>query len=1033
MENILHRFRLLLLLLCCCMNSIAALDANTDREALLSFKSMVSDPRISLIGWNQSVPLCAWFGVSCTTTQKRVRSLLLVRLGLSGTIPHQLANLTSLEILDLSSNDFHGPIPQEFSSLARLQHLHLFNNSLAGSIPVALSRCSNLVSLTLPWNQLTGSIPSEFGRLSMLKILQLSKNNLTGTIPPTLGNLSSLTVLGLSQNELVGRIPNELGHLKNLVTLQISVNQLTGEIPHSIFNISSLEYISVTQNSLVGKLMVDMGVGLPNLRQLYMGMNKLEGPIPSSLSNASQIRVLDLSSNLFQGSFPLLGGLKNLVSLNLGYNNLTSTTELNIQIFESLANCIQLEEFIVPSNQLAGELPSSTANLSSHLQEFCVDRNFLSGGFPQGIEKFRNLTVLSLYKNSFKGALPSSIGQLHNLQRFSLYQNMFSGVIPDSFRNLTQLYQLFMANNQFSGTIPKSIGDCQSLQELGLDRNKLSGSIPKEIFRPSNLRILSLARNALTGSLPTEVDGLHQLMFLDISDNQLSGAIPATIDQCSNLQNVSMARNKFNGSIPRSIGKLAGLESLDLSSNNLSGPFPDELGNLRVLQKLNLSFNDLEGQVPRNDFFKNLSRVFLQGNSKLCIVEDEIAGKLGIHTCTSTTRRREKGSVAPKIIIPIVSIVTLGILFYSVKVLIDQKKRGKESNSLLSFKGQRPKISYSQILAATNDFAEENLIGKGGYGSVYKGIINGGIETGEDGSPTLIAVKVLDLKQSKAAQSFTTECEALRNVRHRNLVKVITSCSSIDHRGDEFKALVMEFMSNGSLDKWLHPEDTESGLSLNLTQRLNIAIDVASAMDYLHNDCDPPVVHCDLKPSNILLDDNMRAHVGDFGLARLLSKCPTQVQSNTIGVKGSIGYIAPEYGMGGKASKSGDVYSYGVLLLEMFTGKKPTDEMFKDGRCLSQFASAVYGNGISEIVDSRLFEDDNDSEHNGSTSNPSFDNITTIRSSSSSTNNSRRREECLEAVVKVGLSCTAVLAKDRLTMRETLTKLLQNKQTLLES
>lgn len=156
-----------------------------------------------------------------------------------------------------------------------------------------------------------------------------------------------------------------------------------------------------------------------------------------------------------------------------------------------------------------------------------------------------------------------------------------------------------------------------------------------------------------------------------------------------------------------------------------------------------------------------------------------------------------------------------------------------------------------------------------------------------------MAIKVLDLKQNKASRSFIAECEALRSVRHRNLVKAITSCSSIDHGGAEFKALVMEFMSNSSIDKWLYPEDNESGLSLNLTERLNIAIDVASAVDYLHHDCDPPVVHCDLKPGNVLLDDDMGAHVGDFGLARFLLQNTAQNQCSTILLKGSIGYIPP--------------------------------------------------------------------------------------------------------------------------------------------
>ena len=170
------------------------------------------------------------------------------------------------------------------------------------------------------------------------------------------------------------------------------------------------------------------------------------------------------------------------------------------------------------------------------------------------------------------------------------------------------------------------------------------------------------------------------------------------------------------------------------------------------------------------------------------------------------------------------------------------------------------------------------MIGRGAFGSAYRAVFS----TSENGIHTTVAVKVLDLTQSKDSKSFDAECEALKNIRHWNLVKDFTSCSSIDHTRAEFKALAMEFMSNGNLDKWLYPEDVECGSTLTLTQRLNIAIDVASALDYLHHDCDPPVVHCDLKPGNVLLDEDMIAHVGDFGLARFLSHDSSQNGSGII-------------------------------------------------------------------------------------------------------------------------------------------------------
>ncbi|XP_074282413.1 putative LRR receptor-like serine/threonine-protein kinase At3g47570 [Silene latifolia] len=189
------------------------------------------------------------------------------------------------------------------------------------------------------------------------------------------------------------------------------------------------------------------------------------------------------------------------------------------------------------------------------------------------------------------------------------------------------------------------------------------------------------------------------------------------------------------------------------------------------------------------------------------------------------------------------------------------------------------KVSYDMLLKATAGFSLENLLGTGSFGSVFKGILDG----------NLVAVKVLNLEHRSASKSFMAECNMFRNVRHRNLVGVITACSSIDFQRNDFKALVYEFMPNGSLDSWLHGVHENTSLA----QRVDVAIDVAHAVCYLHHGCETPIVHCDLKPSNILLDNDMVAHVGDFGLARFLTQPLHPNQSSTIGIKGTIGYAAP--------------------------------------------------------------------------------------------------------------------------------------------
>ncbi|KAL5075446.1 hypothetical protein RYX36_014430 [Vicia faba] len=968
---------------------------NTERDILLSFKLQLTDPNNALSSWRQDSNHCTWYGVNCSKVGERVQSLTLPGLSLSGTLPSNLSNLTYLHSLDLSKNKFHGPIPIDFSHFTLLNVVQLAFNNLSGSLPPQLGQLHNLISL------------------------DFSVNNLTGEIPSTFGNLFSLKNLSLARNKFVGEIPIELGNLHNLSRLQLSENNFTGRFPTSIFfNLSSLVFLSLTKNNLSGELPQNFGHAFPNLTTLALATNRFEGVIPNSISNSSHLQIIDLANNRFHGPIPLFNNLKNLTHLTLGNNFLTSTTLLNLKFFDSLRNSTQLQILMVNDNNLTGDLPNSVAYLSGNLQQFCVSNNQLNGSIPKGINKFQNLISFSFEQNYFTGELPLELGSLKKLEQLLIYQNRLSGEIPDIFGNFTNLYMLSLGNNQFSGRIHASIGKCKRLSLLDLEMNKLVGVIPKEIFQLSGLTTLYLHGNSLNGSLPPEFK-MEQLQTMIVSDNKLSGNIPKI--EVNVLKILKMARNKFSGSIPNSLGDLASLVTLDLSSNNLTGPIPESLEKLEYMARLNLSFNKLEGEVPMKGVFMNLSQVDLQGNNRLCGFTNQVVHKLGVTLCVAG--KKEKRNILLPIILGVIgAIVLFSSMLYLLWLLISLEKHAEEKRSLSStpLKGLPQNISYGDIRLATENFSATNLVGKGGFGSVYKGVFN--INTYES-QTTILAVKVLDLQQRKATQSFSAECEALKNVRHRNLVKVITSCSSTDYKGDDFKALVMQFMPNGNLEMNLYPEDLESGSLLTLLQRLNIAIDVASAMDYLHHDCDPPIVHCDLKPANVLLDEDMVAHVADFGLARFLSQNPSEKHSSTLELKGSIGYIAPEYGLGYKASTSGDVYSFGILLLEMFIAKKPTDEMFKEGLNMNNFEKKLLN-----IVDQRLInhyeystQNFGSDSHSGESGDISY----------SDGSNTYKAEECIASAMRIGLSCVAHHPKDRLTMREALSKLHVIKQFIL--
>ncbi|XVF87307.1 hypothetical protein PTKIN_Ptkin18bG0109500 [Pterospermum kingtungense] len=854
---------------------------------------------------------------------------------LQGEIPWEMGNLFNLEVFDAVNNSLTGGIPPSMFNVSSLTSLYLLDNGLSGSLPDNMcNHFSKLEVFLLSLNDFTGHIPSSIGECSNLQVLSLSTNRFNGTIPRGIGNLTSLKRLSLLENDLRGEIPWEIGNLYSLEVFAVQHMRLTGSIPSAIFNISSLKEISLNNNSLSGE--IPSTISITNLEILRLWGNNLSGNIPNFISNASKLRFLALEENSFSGLIPnTLGNLRFLERLSLASNNLSTETSTHEWSFlSSLANCSNLRYLNVSFNPLKGILPSSISNLPASLQYLYASGVKISGGIPGEIGNLSNITSLDLSRNELSGTIPATIGRLRYIQGLLLDGNRLQGSIPPSVCDLESLNKLSLSGNMLHGPIPTCLANLTSLRYLYLGSNKLNSVIPLTLWSLNDILEVDLSSNFLNDSLPLGIENMKVLTNLNLSRNLLSGEISTSIGTLQDLLSLDLSNNRFDGHIPEQFGDLISLESLDLSNNSLSGVIPKSLEELSFLNHFNVSLNRLEGEIPTGGPFRNFSAKSFMNNYGLC-------GSTALQVPPCRSRRSKMTPLhVLKYVLPVVSSI---ILIVAVFIIVLKRRRKRSRNmpgnlpvneDLLPLKIWR-RISYKELLRATNGFDECNLIGSGSFGSVYRGKLSDGMD---------VAIKVFNMQSEGGFKSFDVECETMRNIFHRNLVKVISSCSNVD-----FKSLILEFMPNGSLENWLYSYN----YFLNVLQRIDIMIDVALALEYLHFGCSIPVIHCDLKPSNILLDEDMVAHVGDFGIAKLLKEDDSLRQTMTLA---TFGYMAPEYGSTGIVSRKGDVYSYGILLMETFTRKKPTDEIFSGEMSLKDWVEESLSGAITDVLDAKLLK-----------------------------------------------------------------------------
>ncbi|KAK8482008.1 hypothetical protein V6N11_071035 [Hibiscus sabdariffa] len=729
------------------------------------------------------------------------------------------------------------------------------------------------------WNtNLSGQLPAALSGLSSLRVLTLFGNRFSGNLPREFSLLQTLWKINMSSNALSGSIPDFIGDLPNIRFLDFSKNGYTGEIPFALFrNCYKTKYVSLSHNGL-------------------------SGSIPGSIVNCSKLEGFDFSFNNLTGELP-----------------------------SRICDILVLKYVSVGSNALSGSMLEEISKCQS-LQSLDLSRNSFTGLAPLGVLEFKNITYFNVSHNKFVGEIPAIGTCTGTLEFIDTSWNSLSGEIPTSISNCKNLKVLDLGFNKFNGTIPANIGDFERLLAISLANNSLSGTIPAGFGSIELLQVLDLHNLNLAGGIPEDISNCRFLRELDVSVNMLEGHIPDTLYNMSNLEVLDLSRNRLNGSIPSSLGNLSQIQLLDFSHNSLSGSIPQSLGNLNMLTHFNLSYNNLSGMIPTDQTIQSFGALAFSNNPGLC--------GFPLASCSRSATPATSGRTGVLSVSVIVAIVAAAVILTGVCVVTIMNIRARESikqevamvvestppgssdsnviiGKLVLFSKSLPS-KYEDWEAGTKALLDKKcLIGGGSIGTVYKTSFDGGIS---------IAVKKLEtLGRLGNQDEFEQEIGRLGKLQHPNLVAFQGYYWS-----SSMQFILSEFISNGNLYDSLHGMNypgTSSGVrntELNWSRRFDIALGTARALSYLHHDCRPPILHLNIKSTNILLDESYKAKLSDYGLVKLL---PILDNYGLTRFHNAVGYVAPELAQILRLSEKCDVYSFGVILLELVTGRKPVESL----------------------------------------------------------------------------------------------------------